>query len=287
MAFLDQKIPDFRLGDFLQGLGLPFRAVAFLFRNRGLKRYAVLPLILNILFYALALSLFFHLLWNWEVGTVAWTFWGPVGGWLASAVNWLGWILKLVVAMLAMGVAFFTFTGVGMVVASPVNDILSEKVEAVHRGADSRNSLPLRFTFKAAMLSLYDSLGNLGRQLLFTLLALPFLLVPFIGFLPLFVVGCYYSGFGFLDTAMARNFLRPAHKRLMTDRHFWKILGFGTAMQACFMIPLLGILLLPVGVTAGTLAYCDEDWESLLAGNGMELPPGFPARAAVAPPQPE
>ncbi len=288
MAFFSRRIPDFSLGDFTRGLALPFRGAGFLVKNRGLKRYAVLPLVLNVLLYALALTVFFYFLWNWNVGTVEWQFWGPVGGWLAAAVNWMGWLLKLVVAMLSLGAAFFTFTGVGMVLASPLNDILSEKTELVCTGQEGKLAMPLRFTTKAAFLSVYDSLGNLVRQLLFTILALPFLLVPLVGFVPLFLVGGYFAGFGFIDSAMARNFLRAPHKKLLADRRFWELIGFGVAMQACFAVPFVGMLLMPVGVVAGTLVYCGEDWEKLLAGAGVKAPAGFqpPKKAGAEAPGP-
>lgn len=275
MALIDKAIPDFKLTQFTRGLGLPFRGVAYLFAHRGLKRYAALPLLLNVILYGVALLVFFHFLWNWQVSEVTWEFWGPIGRWFASAVNWMGGLVKVVVAMVAVAAAFFTFTAVGMVLASPLNDILSEKVEVVYCGSDNKLSMPFRFTTKAALLSVYDSLCNLGRQLLFTLMSLPFLLVPLVGFLPLFLVGAYFAGFGFLDASLARNFLRPPHKKLIVDKHFWEILGFGVAMQALFAIPFLGMLLMPVGVVAGTLIYCGEDWEKLLAGAGMPQPEGF------------
>ena len=275
MAFFNRKIPDFNLSDFTRGLGLPFRGVSFLVAHRGLKRYAILPLILNVLLYALAMSVFFYFLWNWQIELVAWDFWGPVGGWLTAAVNWMGWMIKLVVAMIGVAAAFFTFTGFGMVIASPLNDLLSEKVEVVYCGSDKKLSMPFRFTAKAGLLSFFDSLRNTGKQLFFTVLFLPFLLIPLVGFLPLFLAGGYFAGFGFIDTAMARNFLRPLQKKPLGNKHFWAILGFGVAMQALFMIPLLGMLLMPVGVVAGTLLYAAEDWEKLLADAGVPLPPGF------------
>ncbi len=243
--------------------------------NRGLKRYAVLPLIFNIFLYGVAIAVFMYFLWNWNVYEVTWDFLGPVGRWLAAAVNWLGWLVKLAVGMVALAAAFFTFTAVGMAAASPLNDILSEKVEMARLGGVEKMALPFRFTTRAALLSIGDSLWNLCRQLFFTVLALPFLLVPVVGFVPLFVVGGYFAGFGYLDSAMARNFLRPRHKRLLTNSRFWQIIGFGAAMQALFAIPFLGMLLMPVGVTAGTLLYCDEDWEALLAEAGMPKPAGF------------
>lgn len=277
------RLPPFSLPAFTRGLALPFRGAAYLLANRGLKRYAALPLAANILLYLAAIAVFFWFLWHWQIGQATWEFWGPIGGWLAAAVNWMGWMLKLMVAMLALAAAFFTFTAVGMAIASPLNDILSEKVELVYCRNASKIDLPFRFTAKAAFLSFYDSLYNLVKQLACTLLSLPFLLIPLVGFLPLLLVGAYFAGFGFVDTAMARNYLRRRHKRLLSEKRFWEILGFGVAMQAAFAVPLLGMLLMPVGVAAGTLAYCAEDWETLFHNAEMPLPPGFaPPKRDVA-----
>ena len=270
-----KKLPSFDFAAFLRGFALPLRGLRFLFANRGLKRYAVLPLILNVVFYGMAIVVFMYFLWRWEFTLVEWDFLGPVGRWLSAAVNWMGWLLKVPIGMAALAAAFFTFTGVGMALASPLNDILSEKVEMTYIGGYTKMSLPFRFTTKAAFLSIGDSLRNLVKQLACTVAALPFLLIPVVGFLPLFLVGAYFAGFGFVDTAMARNFLRPKHKKLLVGKDFWEIIGFGSAMQAVFAIPFLGMLLMPVGVAAGTLLYCREDWVAMLTEAGLSTPEGF------------
>ncbi len=277
-----RKLPLFDFGGLSKGIGLPFRGMQFLLARRGLKRYAILPLIFNIILYAVALSVALYFIWNWNVYEVNWAFWGPVGGWLSAVANWMGWLVKFVVAMLGLAAAFFTFSAVGMALASPLNDILSEKVEASYLGGLQRVEMPFRFTVGAAFISFGDSLRTLVRQLVCTVIVLPFLLVPVVGFIPLFLVGAYFAGFGFLDSAMARNFLRPKHKKLLVDKRFWEVLGFGAMMQALFAIPFVGILLMPVGVASGTLLYCSEDWERLLAENGQQQPNGFvpPKRTA-------
>lgn len=260
---------------FLSGVSMPFKAIGFLFKNRGLKRYAVLPLLANIVLYILILLLSFWLLYRWEVKPVEWDFWGPVGSWLTSAYNWLGWLVKIIVAAAIMAVAFFTFTGVGMVIASPLNDLLSEKVEAVYVGSAKSIDLPLRITAKAIFTSIYDSAWNLCRQFFYMAITLPFLFIPIVGFLPMFIASSYFSGFGFIDAAMSRNYLRMPHKKLLGRGNFWRIAGFGMTMQILFFIPFVGLLLMPVGVTAGTLMYCQTDWEGLFAASGLEKPLGF------------
>lgn len=263
------------LSEFTDGFLKPFRAMRFLLVQRGLKRFAILPLLANIVLYALALGVLFWLIGRWQIGEVEWDFWWAFGRWLSALVNWLRGGLKILVAVVAVMISFFTFTAVGMVLASPLNDILSEKVEAVQAGRLKQLDMPFRFTARATMLSVVDSLGNLVKQLFWTVVALPFLLVPVIGFIPLFAVGAYFSGFGFLDSAMARNFLRPRHKRLLAKKDFWRIIGLGAAMQVLFFVPLAGLLLLPVGVTAGTLVYCEADWKRLFKESGLTMPSGF------------
>ncbi|MCC8180770.1 MAG: EI24 domain-containing protein, partial [Planctomycetes bacterium] len=194
-------LPPFRLAQFVRGMSRPFQGAAFLLSRRGLKRYAALPLVLNLVLYLVALSVFFYFIANWQVGGVEWNFWGPVGSWLAAAVNWMSWTVKLVAVVAALAFSFFTFTAVGMVVASPLNDLLSEKVENAYAAPDEKVDLPLRFTSKAAVLSVYDSVGTLIRQLVCTILALPFLLVPMVVFVPLELVCSYFDGYGFLDAA--------------------------------------------------------------------------------------
>ncbi len=270
-----KKLPFFDVKAFVRGFVLPVSGVRFIFANKGLKRYLVLPLICNVFLYALAIAVFFYSLWHWDIYLVQWDFWGPVGRWLAAAVNWMGWLIKAVVAMLSLAAAFFTFTGVGMALASPLNDMLSEKTEMAYVGGQAKMAMPFRFTMKAALLSAGDSLRNLVKQLFCTVCALPFLLIPVVGFLPLFLVGAYFAGFGFLDSAMARNFLRPKHKKLLSDSAFWEIVGMGSAMQVLFAVPLLGMLLMPVGVVTGTLLHCRAPWEGIFAAAGVPLPEGF------------
>ena len=64
--------------------------------------------------------------------------------------------------------------------------------------------------------------------------------------------------------------------------HRWEIFGMGVAMELLFMIPFAGLLLLPLGVTAGTMIYCGADWHALLAGSTRPTPANYhPPRLSV------
>jgi len=113
------------------------------------------------------------------------------------------------------------------------------------------------------------------RQVFWTVVVLPFIFVPVIGMIPLFVVTAWFSGLGFVDTAMGRNYLRNRHKATALKERRWQVFGLGLAMELLFMIPLVGLLMLPLGVVAGTIIYCQCDWKRLLSEAGLDEPHGF------------
>jgi CysZ protein len=258
------------------GFLLPLRAAALLIRHSGLKRHAILPLIVNLFAYAIAVATAVFLLWHWDLRVPQWEFLWWFGAALAWVLNLVLALLKWVVAIpLIMVVCYFTFTIVGMILASPFNDMMSQRVECAVCGQQDRPRLALRQNVRVTVLSVLDSAWIVFLQLLFMLLAVPFLFVPVLGAVPLFLIVAYFTGLGFLDTSMARNLLRHRHKRPAIAAHRWRLLGLGLGMEVLFMIPFAGLLMLPVGVAAGTLLYCDCDWPVLLRTRGLEVPHGF------------
>ena len=252
------------------------RAVHLLLTKRGLKRFVIMPLAANVLIYVLVVGLLIVVLWRWHPAVGDWDFWGPVGLWLAGASNWVLGPLKWIVALPAMFfLCYFTFTFVGFVIAAPLNDMLSGRVERAICVRKPESSVPLPLKGKLVVMSMLDALGILVRQLFWTVLVLPLLLVPVIGVVVLFLVTAYFTGLGFFDVAMARNHLCNLHKKPVMAAHRFQMLGLGMAMEILFLIPFAGLLMLPVGVTAGTLLYCRIDWTQWLAANKLDRPPGF------------
>ena len=65
----------------------------------------------------------------------------------------------------------------------------------------------------------------------------------------------------------------PTKKIVRADR--WRILGLGIFMEGMFLVPFGGMLVLPLGVIAGTLMYCDHDWDDVLEAVSAPLPPRY------------
>jgi len=260
-----------------RGLAAPVRAANLLLLSRGVKRYAVLPLLANAVIYAMVMIVFIVLIAHWQPQVGAWEFWGPTGRWLASAINFTLGPLKWIVAIPTLLVfCYFTFTMVGLVIAAPFNDMLSARVErAICHPREGEERLPLMMTGRLMALTMWDSLVIVARQLLWTIATLPFLVIPIVGFIPFFLVTAHFTGLGYFDTSMARNNLRNRHKTPVLRVHRMELLGLGAVMELLFMIPFVGLLLLPLGVTAGTILYCEIDWERALRESRMEKPIGF------------
>ena len=266
--------------DFVAGFLLPLAGAKLLLSTRRTKRWAVMPLIVNFVIYILLLSVFFWLLTRIQIPEVTWDFWGSTGSWLSEVINDMAGVLKWTLAIpLVLVLCYFTFTLVGMVVAAPFNDILSEKLEnqLCRGGSDRENEpeIPLRLNMKAALISISSSFKFAMCQVFYSIIALPFLLIPFVGATLLFLVTAYFTGIGFLDVGMARNYLPHECKLPAIHQNRWRIIGFGAGMDVLFMIPFAGLLLLPLGVAGGTSMYCDIDWERLLRNDNYDMPEGF------------
>jgi len=267
--------PPGSIGD---GFRLPLRAAHLLLELPHVKRVAVLPVVMNALIYLAVMggALWWIGHWDWQLSGEPWQFWGPVGGWLHAAIDHSLNVLKWLVALPALFFfCYFTFTAVGMVVASPFNDLLSERIERALCVPLERPRLSWKVQAKLMLISLGDSLLILLRQVGWTLLVLPCLIIPYIGFIPLFLVTAYHTGLGFVDVAMARNGLRHRHKQILNRVHRRQLLGIGLAMELMFLIPFMGLFILPLGVVAGTLLYCRFDWEERLRVLKLEPPPHF------------
>lgn len=254
---------------FARGFLRPLEGARFLLLHRGLKRYAVLPLIVNVLLYVIVIALFIWLLSTWTPRVGDWQFLGPVGAWLAAATNWTLVTLKWLIAIpLLLFFCYFTFTIVGLVLASPFNDLLSDRVERTARGFVDD---PGTGFVRSVGVSMLESLLLLGRQLLWTVLALPFLLIPVVGALPLLTVTAWFAGVSFIDVTLARHQLRWPWKHALLRANRWEVLGLGAVMQMLFLVPFLGLLLLPIGVVAGTLLAL-----AMRAGENGEYTPSRP-----------
>lgn len=238
---------------FVRGFSYPFRAPRFLLQHRGLLRFVAIPFAINLIIFSLAvyfgLDLFNRLLEQYLLN-------GDV--WYLLILYYLAWVLA---ALLTTVMVFFGFTVIGNVLASPFNELLSEKIENLLRETQDNESFSLsRFARESGLSMVIE----LKKQLVFVagmLLLLLLNIVPGFGPLIYAVVAPIFTLFflvvdylGFVLTRKQVNFRQQGGYILSRPL---LMAGFGCATFCLLAIPLVQFFCIPLAVCGATLLWCD------------------------------
>ena len=234
--------------------GNPFTGIRYFQRglksltNPGLKRFIVLPLLLNIVL----------------MGGVSW--WGiseisglvdTVVEWLPSWLSWLSWILLPVAVVTLLVVVIYFFSAILNLIASPFNGLLSEALETQMTG----KSLPE----ESLAATIARTLARELRKLAYFIPRYVLLLV--ISFIPVinvaspvlwFLFGAWVLTLQYLDYAMDNNGHSFAELHQALRKQPLTTLGFGFVLAIGFMIPIANMLVMPAAVCGATLYWVEQ-----------------------------
>lgn len=230
-------------GYFIKGLSL--------IRRKGVKRFVVIPLLINMIIFALL----FWLLSGY-VGEYLDNMTSSLPSWLA----WLSYLIWLLFAFTAGVVLFFGFTILANLVGAPFNSFLAGAVEKSLTGYS-----PTDHTGRSLMQEVSFALGGEMRKIMYFLMwGIPLLIMSFIPAINLVapILWVFFSawmmaieygdyplgnhGMGFVEI---RNKL--AEKKMLS-------LGFGGAAMIGTMIPLFNFLVMPVAVAGATAMRVEQ-----------------------------
>jgi CysZ protein len=232
----------------ISGFLLPFQGLRLLL-SPGLRRFVVVPLVLNILvFGALA----------YIAGTYFDAFmnrWLPSHGWL----EWLRWILWLTFAAAYAVTTFYAFTLIANLIGAPFNALLAARVEEKLTGTlpvDSSGSLLAAVGPAVA--------GEVQKIAYFVSRALPLLLlflVPGVNVLVSVVwviFGFWFLAIEYADYPMGNHALKPRQQRGYLRRRGFKALAFGAGITVLMLIPVLQFAAMPAAVAGATRLWVDD-----------------------------
>jgi CysZ protein len=231
-------------GYLLQGMRLITRP--------GLRRFVLMPLLINILVFSAAI-------WYGVTRFESFLVWmqAKVPSWL----QWLDWILWPLFVLGLVILVFYSFTLAANLLAAPFNGLLAEKVELQLTG----RSLSEGGGWKKALVELLPSLIDELRKLLFAmLLAIPFLilfLIPGINLLaPLlwFLYTSWILTLEYSDYPMGNNGLKFREMRARLRGRRVLGLGFGAATAGLTMVPVLNFIAMPSAVAGATAMWVAE-----------------------------
>lgn len=228
-----------------------------------LRPYVAWPILIN----AMLVSFLSYSGIQWLHGSIEDVL-GYVPGWL----DWLYWILMPVAVITVLLIFAYFFSAILVVIASPFNGLLSEKVEQQHGSAIPDESIPsiVKRTLLRELTKLGYMLPRYLGLIIISLVPVVNLASPFLWFW----FGSWIVALQYLDYSFD-NHTRPfAETRATLGQQPLTVLGFGAVVALLMTIPLVNWFVMPAAVIGATLLrleqmpFADND---ILSGKGSTL----------------
>jgi CysZ protein len=240
------------IGDIISGAGYFFRGFK-LVREKGIRRYVLIPLIINTLVFLAAILIGIDQFEN----VLEWLL--PGGNrWWAEFARVVLWIFFAVAALVIL---FFTFTVMANLFGAPFNGLLSEKVESHILGEKEEDSGGL----KDFMLNVWPTLVSELRKITYFLIlaGLVFLLtlIPLVNVASPLLWAIFTSwmlAVEYIAYPMENNKLYFSQVKNMLRQKRGIALGFGMTAMGVSLIPLLNFLVMPAAVAGATALWVEQ-----------------------------
>jgi CysZ protein len=239
----------FSVGGFSDGARYLVRGFE-LIRQPGLRAFVVVPLLLN--------SIVFAGLGFFAIDEFA--------GWLDALMqgvpNWAAFIRYLLwplFVLLLLVISAWSFTIIGNIIASPFAGVLAEKTEALL----TRNVSPTAFDWKTlpaiTVRSLKREFSKLFYYLGWTILiVIVSLLVSPIAPVLWFVFGAWMMAVQYVDYPFDNHQLSFAELKRWLAANRMLALGFGAAVLAVSVIPLVNLVVIPAAICGATALWVER-----------------------------
>jgi len=217
----------------------------------GLRLYVLIPLLFNLVIFGFLLGMSLAQFREWIDQLLA-----LLPAWL----DFLRWLLWPIAVLLLLVVAAYLFNMVANLIAAPFNGLLAEKVEARLTGTPAPDTGALALLADTPRMigkELRKLLYYLPRALLVLILSLLPPLYPFAPFL-WFGLGAWMMALQYCDYPMDNHHwsLDAVKRSLAGDR--LTSLGFGAAVMAATLVPVLNFLVMPAAVCGATIYWVER-----------------------------
>ena len=232
--------------DLLRGAGYFFSGIKLIFLPK-LRLFVILPLLINILLFSLAIY------GGWiglQQGMVL------IEQWLPAGWAWLHWLLYPLFILLVALIFIFGFTSLINFVGAPFNGLLAEQVEMQLTGqvipSNSLKNMPK---------ILWAEVQKMGYSLRYLIPLAIISLIPGVNFISPFLwllwgawlMSLQYAAYAFEN----HGILAPAQRIKLAQRR-WMSLGFGGSVLVVSLLPIVNFLAMPAAVAGATLMFVRE-----------------------------
>jgi CysZ protein len=224
-----------------------------LMNQQGIRRFAYLPMAINIVLFSVAIWLGYSQFDIWLNSLMA--TWLP--DWLLNAVMWI--IMPIFTALVSI-IVFFSFSIIANFLASPFNGLLAEAVEKKLTG-QAPPSLSLQQIIKDTPSVLLNELKKIKYFLLWILPLFIFSWIPIVNIaVPVFwfVFSGWMLSLQYHDYPMGNHQMKFPEQREKLKTQRTLTLGFGLATLAVTMIPVVNFFVIPAAVAGATALYLEK-----------------------------
>ena len=237
---------------FSRGFLYPFRATRFIKNHPVLLKYIIVPFLINVVILSSAVY------WGLSFFNTVVIHYIPQGeAWYWIILSYFLWIVAI---LLTMVLVFFGFTVTGAIIASPFNDILSEKTEELLSGTPNDEPFIFKVFLKDALHTVMDESKKIIIFVILMVFLLPLNLLPG-GTLPYSVLTVMLTIF-FLVVEYTGYVFNRKHLTFKDQRRFifsqkFMMLGFGTGVMGVLAVPFVQFFCIPLGVVGATQLWHD------------------------------
>lgn len=224
-----------------------------LIRVRGVRRYVLIPLAVNMTLFSAAFIYLFGKIGEW----IAWLKQEYIPDWLGF-IDYLLWPLLVIFVLIIFS---YLFSTVANWIAAPFNGLLSEKIER-HLSGQQINGGGMMDVVKDIPRTLAREWSKLVYYLPKAIACLILFLIPALGqtVAPViwFLFTAWMMAIQYVDYPFDNRKIGFARMKQVLGQHRGASLSFGTMVTLFTMIPLVNLVVMPVAVCGATAMWVDQ-----------------------------
>ncbi len=220
-----------------------------LIRRPGVRRFVVIPLLVNIILFSGAI---------WLSASYFDAYMAEV---LPQGYDWLEWLLWPLFAIALLLTMFYTFTLLANLICAPFNGLLAEAVEKEINGSVQGTSTSLMQALKESPKSIWSEFRKLAYFLVRAIPLLILFIIPVVNLIAPFLWIAFTSSLlskEYLDYPMANHGLDFDQQREIHKKHRVSSLSFGATIMLLTMIPVVNFIVMPLAVAGATALYLER-----------------------------
>lgn len=248
------------------GFNYLFRGLRLIVQPK-LRLFVLIPLLINILVFAILITLSIGQFNAWIEHFMGWL---PDWEWL----DFIRWILWPLMVGLLLVIVSYTFSIIANLIASPFNGLLAEKAEEFLTGEEINGTETFWEAIKDAPRvmgkEIHKLLYYLPRALIVLILSLIFTFFPPISTLLWFTLGAWMMALQYCDYPMDNHKHSLSKVKQAIAQQRMTSMGFGSAVMIGTMIPIINFIIMPAAVCGATLYWVERIKQESQTGHALK-----------------